>query len=297
VDVELDTYQPSLETVVLAFENRPRAILLPHTLGFPFDARGVADICDETWFLEDCADALGALLNDRMVGTFGDAASLSFFPAHFISCGEGGGVVLNSPKLTKSARSLMQWGKDCYCAPGMSNTCGKRFEWEFPDLPPGTDHKYTWTDIGYNLQPTDMQAAVLCAQFEKIPFIVKKRQENYDLLRGILDETGMGEFFRLPPSRVRMQSSPYAFPLVCRDGVDRKTVVAKLEAAMIETRPVFAGNMLRQPAFRGIKHIVQGDLKNTDKIMRDGFFVGIHPRLGDEEMEYVAEQIEKAVTG
>lgn len=185
---------------------------------------------------------------------------------------------------------------NCYCKPGLSNTCGKRFGWDFtPEIPFGTDHKYLYTNIGYNLRATDMQAAVLCAQFDKLDFIVGQRRKNFWTLHRLCKDSGLEDYFILPRVHEKANPSPYAFPLVCRNGVDRTKVVAHLEKALIETRPIFGGNLLRQPAFRSINHRVHGDLKNTDKIMEDGFFIGVHPRLEYEHMSYIAEKLTEAV--
>jgi CDP-6-deoxy-D-xylo-4-hexulose-3-dehydrase len=302
VDVELDTYNPSLEDVgaVIDQADRAQAVFLPHPLGLPYDAWWVRELCDEygMWMLEDGCDAFGATISvggqSRLVGTFGHASSLSHFPAHHTTAGEGGTVIVNSPKLTVVSRSLSEWGRACYCRPGMSNTCGKRFEWDFsPDLPQGTDHKYVYSTIGYNLKATDMQAAVLCAQLDKLNFIVERRRANFTLLAGLC--RSLEEWFVLPRILVDANPSPYAFPLICRDGVERRKVVAALEEALIETRPIFGGNLLRQPAFKDIEHRVHGTLANTDKIAMDGFFVGVHPLLDEACMTYIYEVLEKAV--
>jgi len=299
VDVELDTYNPSLETIddVADCDDDVQAIMLPHPLGLPFDAWWVRNIADENnlWFFEDGCDALAATIKGKLVGTFGHASSLSHFPAHHTTAGEGGTCIINSSKLTVAARSLSEWGRACYCKPGLSNTCGMRFDWDFrPSLPLGTDHKYIYTYIGYNLKATDMQAAVLCAQFDKLDFIISRRRENFYLLDRLC-HGDLEDYFILPRILKTAVPSPYAYPLICRDGVDRARVIAELEAAKIETRPIFGGNLLRQPAFRNISHRVHGDLKNTDKIMKDGFFVGVHPLLNRECMEYIAGVLRKAV--
>ena len=298
VDVELGTYNPTMQAIKRAYvRGVTKAIFLPHPLGIPFDAKAVKDFCDEEqiWFLEDGADALGATVGDKLVGTFGDMSSLSFFPAHFMTCGEGGGVIVNNPRLGVEAASIMNWGKSCYCIPGVSNTCGKRFEWELGTLPKGYDHKYAFSNIGYNLKATDMQAAILCAQADKIPTIVGNRKRNFWRLFAALSKDGLHRYFILPISP-HGDISPYAFPLICKEGVDRAKITAYLENAKIETRPIFAGNLLRHPAFQNIAHRVSGSLDNTDRIMRDGFFVGVHPGLGDAEMDYIADTLRSAVS-
>lgn len=298
VDVELDTYNPKPLTILRALDSylpKARLIFLPHPLGLPFECDYVEEICDDndTWLLEDGCDALGAYFEERLVGTYGSMSSLSFYPAHHITTGEGGGVVINDPKVKVVARSISEWGRACYCAPGKSNTCGIRFEWAHEGMPSGYDHKYTYTEIGFNLKATDMQAAIGCAQADKIRFIVGRRRENFNRLLTACWE--VQDYFILPKVSPRANSSPYAFPLICRDGVDRRKVVAHLEAAKIETRPIFGGNLLRQPGFKNIDCRVYGELTNTDKIMRDGFFVGVHPFLSFEVMDYIVEQLKKAV--
>jgi len=295
VDVELETYSPSIEILhELAAVDHTVAAFLPHPLGLPYDAKTIATKVFPI-LLEDGCDSLGATVNGQLVGTFGVMSSLSFYPAHHITCGEGGGVVINSPKFTVLARSLMQWGRSCYCPPGVANTCGKRFEWDIPTLPKGTDHKYMYDNIGYNFQPTDMQAAVMCAQFEKMKWIISMRRINFWLLFALLEDKDLEDYFILPRVIDNAIPSPYAFPLICRDGVSRAKVVQTLEEALIETRPIFGGNLLRQPAFANIPHKVHRDLKNTNKIMEDGFFVGVHPLLGNEEMQYIATTLKRAV--
>lgn len=298
VDVEVETLNPSLETLCRAADiyahKTALALFLPHPLGFPFDAAAVAELAETSglWFLEDNCDSLGATIDGQLCGTFGAMSSLSFFPAHFITAGEGGGVVINSARLPVEARSLSEWGRSCYCAPGVSNTCGKRFDWNFEGMPPNWDHKYTYSNIGYNLKATDMQAAILCAQADKIDFIVSRRRYNYRYLRNLCMD--LSDYLIQPTIDKTAVESPYAAPFICREGVSRDKVCAVLEAAKIETRPIFAGNILKHPGYRNIKHHIVGDLKNTDRIMRDGFFVGVHPRLGNAEMDYIFEILKKA---
>ena len=297
VDVEIETLNPTIQAIKAAWSPHVKAVFLPHPLGFPFDAPLVREFCQNArlWMLEDACDSLAATVDGKLTGTFGDVASLSFFPAHFITAGEGGGVIVNNPKLCVEARSLSEWGRACYCSPGVSNTCGKRFGWDLVEGFPGWDHKYCYTSIGYNLKATDMQAALLCAQADKIEFIVKSRRENYWRLRDAFDQRSLSDHFRIHGcSTPRSVISPYAFPITCKD-VPREAVIAHLEAAKIETRPIFAGNILRHPGYRKIPHRVSGSLENTDRIMRDSFFVGVHPRLGEAEMDYVAEKLKGAV--
>ena len=296
VDVELGTYNPKPEDIYKATGERTACVFLPHPMGFPFHAEAVKYICEinEQFLLEDNCDALGATYDGALTGTFGDMASLSHYPAHHICAGEAGSVIVNNPKLKIAARSISQWGRSCYCAPGMANTCGKRFEWDTPGLPPGTDHKYQYSNIGYNLQATDMQAAVLCAQFDKLGTIVGKRRENFNTLHAMMRRE-LADYFILPRWDSRADPSPYAYPLINNSKVPTREIIAALEAANIETRPIFAGNLLRQPAFAGIKHRVHGTLENTDRIMHDGFFVGVHPGLDERHMEFIFETLKKVV--
>ena len=306
VDVELGTYNPTPLAVWKAINPETKAAFLPHPLGLPFDAIGMLDTCGHAgrrteiqdriiWLLEDGSDALGATFNGRLVGTFGAMSSLSHYPAHHISCGQGGSVVVNSPRVTMAVRSISEWGRACWCEPGKSNTCGKRFDWDFDGMPKGTDHKYIYTEIGYNLKATDMQAAVLCAQADRIQSIVGRRRENFRFLYDKLKD--LEEFFILPVVHPKAVPSPYAFPLTVKSGsgLSRDKIVAHLEAANIETRPIFGGNMLRQPGFRNIRHRVIGILENTNYIMENAFFVGVHPGLTEEMLDYVAEKIREAV--
>ncbi len=243
----------------------------------------------QLWVLEDSCDALGATFDGKLVGTFGDLASLSFYPAHQMTMGEGGGVVINHPRLKKTARSIRDWGRDCWCDPGKSNTCGKRFGWELGDLPAGYDHKYIYSNLGYNLKPTDLQAAIGLAQITKIASFVESRRRNfYRLYEGLRP---LEEYLVLPTIDPRSNPSPFGFPITVRDGIDRRSVVQQLEAANIETRLVFGGNILRQPGFTNIEHRVHGTLEQSDTIMRSTFFVGVYPGLTDEMIDYMIEII------
>ena len=296
VDVEVGSYNPRPSVIEAAIGPKTRAVMLAHPLGNPFDLDAIQRICDKhkLYLVEDACDALGSRWKRKLVGSFGLMASLSHFPAHHITSGEGGTVIVNSPKFPVLLRSLRDWGRACWCLPGASNTCGMRFEWQLGDLPAGTDHKYTYTNVGYNLKATDMQASVLCAQADKIDFIVRRRQENFARLYSLLSCSAARNKFVRPMVDSRASISPYAFPLTCV-GVERSKVIAHLEQAKIETRPLFAGNLLRHPAFKSCVHRVHGGLDNTDRIMRDSFFVGVHPFLALEVMDYIAEQLVEAV--
>ena len=298
VDVRLDTLSPDPAWIEGAIGPKTKAVFLPHPLGFPFDLEAVTEICTRKnlWLLEDGCDALGATFDGKLVGTFGAMSSLSFYPAHHMTLGEGGGVVINHPRLTRTARSIRDWGRDCYCDPGKANTCGKRFGWDLGELPKGYDHKYIYSNIGYNLKATDMQAAVGCAQAAKIPFIVERRRANYAYLFSRLN--GSQEHYNLVVPHPKANPSPYALPLTLTEakGPSRAEVISRLEAAGIETRTVFSGNILRHPGYQGIPRRVPFDLANSDYLMTRAFFVGVHPYLREEEIDYMAAELLKAAT-
>lgn len=289
VDCEIGTYNIDPRLVEGAIGPRTRAIVLPHTLGIPAAMDSVVDIAERhgLWLLEDSCDALGATFDGKLVGTFGDLASLSFYPAHQMTTGEGGGIVINHPRLKKTVRSLRDWGRDCWCDPGKSDTCGKRFCWELGELPAGYDHKYIYSNLGYNLKPTDLQAAIGLAQIGKIPRFVEARRRNFRALYEGLRP--LEDYLILPSIDPRANPSPFGFPITVRQGIDRRAVVQQLEAANIETRLVFGGNILRQPGFTSIEHRVHGKLERSDTIMRSTFFVGVYPGLTAEMIAYVIE--------
>jgi CDP-6-deoxy-D-xylo-4-hexulose-3-dehydrase len=292
VDCELGTYNVAPKAVEAAIGPRTRALLIPHTLGNPFDVAALTRLAEEhgLYLLEDCCDALGSTWDGRRVGTFGHLASLSFFPAHHMTMGEGGGVVINRGGLVRPAQSIRDWGRDCWCAPGNSNTCGKRFDWQLGDLPAGYDHKYTYSNLGYNLKATDLQAAIGLAQLEKVPAFGRCRRENFRRLHAGLqrweDRLVLPRW--LPPA----DPSWFGFPLTVREGTTRRELVRFLEERRIETRMIFAGNVLRQPGFRSIEHRVAGDLTVSDTIMNDTFFVGVYPGLTAAMLDYVIESFE-----
>jgi CDP-6-deoxy-D-xylo-4-hexulose-3-dehydrase len=282
VDCEIGSYNADLSQVEAAISPKTRAIVLPHTLGNVFDLDRVVALCrkHDLTLIEDTCDALGSKWNGKPVGTFGDFASISFYPAHHITMGEGGAVVTNKALLGRAARSVRDWGRDCWCAPGVSNTCNKRFDWKLGGLPHGYDHKYIYSNIGYNLKPTDLQAAVGLAQMDKLPEFIRKRQKNfkrlYDGLKDLPD-------LILPLWDARAEVSWFAFPITVRPEAPftRHDLVSHLEAQKIETRMIFAGNLLRQPAYMKIPRRVVGDLKNSDLVMTNTFFVGLYPGLTD----------------
>ena len=295
VDCEVGTYNVNPALLEDAIGPRTRCILVPHTLGLPCGMDVIMDVATRRnlWVLEDSCDSLGATFDGKLVGTFGEMASLSFYPAHHITIGEGGGVAINNPRLKKTARSIRDWGRDCWCDPGKNNTCGKRFDWQFGELPDGYDHKYVYSNLGYNLKPTDMQAAIGLAQIEKAPAFIERRRHNfwrvYDGLRDLQDRV------ILPVLDPRANPSPFGFPITLREGISRAKVVRSLEDACIETRLVFGGNILRQPGFQHIAKRVHGTLEQSDIIMRQTFFIGVYPGLTDDMVDYMTGVIRDAV--
>jgi len=289
VDSEVGTYNIDPLLVEDAIGPRTRAIFVPHTVGNPCDMEVLTDVARRhgLWLLEDGCDALGATFNGQLAGTFGQMSSLSFYPAHHITMGEGGGVAINGFGLQKTARSIRDWGRDCWCDPGKSNTCGSRFGWQAGELPCGYDHKYTYSNIGYNLKVTDLQAAIGLAQTEKMESFIAARRANFHrLYQGLLPYE---DRLILPKIDPRANPSPFGFPITVRPGLDRARLVRHLEDALIETRLVFGGNIVRQPGFLNIEKRVHGDLSQSDIIMRDTLFIGVYPGLTPEMIAYVLE--------
>ncbi len=291
VDIQLPTYDVDVTQLEAAVSERTKAIMLAHTLGNPFDLDAVMAFADKhnLWVIEDCCDAVGSTYNGRSVGTFGHLATTSFYPAHHITMGEGGCVLTKSPALKKLVESFRDWGRDCWCAPGKSNTCGCRFEWRLGDLPAGYDHKYTYSHIGYNLKATDMQAAVGVAQLKKLPAFMAARRENFAKLYEALKD--LDDIFVLPEATTHSNPCWFGFPLAVRSDapVDRNLVVQFLESRKIATRLLFGGNLLRQPAYREIRRRVVGDLPNTDFAMTNVFWVGLYPGISDPMIDYMSE--------
>jgi CDP-6-deoxy-D-xylo-4-hexulose-3-dehydrase len=295
VDVEIGTYNADIAQVEAAVGPRTRALMLPHTLGNVFDLDRVTELCRKRGLrlVEDACDALGSRWNGKAVGTFGDFGTISFYPAHHITMGEGGAVVTDHPPLGRVARSVRDWGRDCWCAPGASDTCHRRFGWKLGDLPEGYDHKYIYSHIGYNLKPTDLQAAAGLAQIGKLPAFIEARKRNFRrLYEGLQDLPDL----ILPRWDQRADISWFAFPVTVRPEApfSRGDLVAHLESMKIATRMVFAGNLLRQPAYRKIPRRVVGDLPNTDLVMNHTFFVGVYPGLTDPMIDFVVEQFHAA---
>lgn len=293
VDVTIPTYNVDVRQLDAALSERTRVIMLAHTLGNPFDLTAVVDFArrHNLWLIEDCCDAVGATYNGQKVGTFSDLATVSFYPAHHITMGEGGCVLTNHPVLKTLVQSFRDWGRDCWCEPGKENTCGKRFGWQLGDLPYGYDHKYIYSHIGYNLKVTDMQAAVGVAQLKKLPAFIEARRHNFQLLyEGLHD---LEEFFILPKATPGSDPSWFGFPLAVRPEAPftRNQVVQYLEEHKIATRLLFGGNLARQPAYcdSDIQYRVIGELKNSDFVMNQVFWIGVYPGLSQGMLEYILE--------
>jgi CDP-4-dehydro-6-deoxyglucose reductase, E1 len=295
VDIKIGTYNADVNQIEAAIGPRTKAIVLAHTLGNPFEVDRVVALCKKhgLWLLEDCCDALGTTYRGQLVGTFGDIATLSFYPAHHITMGEGGAVFTNNPRLRQVAESIRDWGRDCFCPPGKDDSCGKRFCWKLGDLPEGYDHKYTYSHLGYNLKITDMQAACGLAQLEKAAGFIQKRKENFDYLRERL--SGSEEFLILPEATPGSDPSWFGFPLTLRASspISRVELTQRLNAQKIGTRLLFAGNLTKQPYMLERDFSISGDLKNTDRVMNDTFWIGIQPALQRDMLDYSADIIKK----
>jgi len=291
VDVDLATANVDVERLAGAVGPKTRAIMLAHTLGNPFNLEAVTAIAKQhnLYLIEDCCDALGTTYDGRHVGTFGDLATVSFYPAHQITTGEGGAVLTNRKSTATLVESFRDWGRDCWCPPGEQNTCGKRFEWRVRGMPEGYDHKFTYAHVGYNMKMTDMQAAVGLSQLGKVDSFVARRRENFAKLTQAFRGHGLDEHFILPQATPRGEPSWFGFLLTIRDGspLKRRDVVEYLEAKKVGTRLLFGGNLTRQPAFREVEYRVVGDLKNTDKLMEDAFWIGVWPGIGEAERDYI----------
>ena len=291
VDVTIPTYNVDVTQLEQALSPRTRALFFAHTLGNPFDLDAVKAFAarHDLWLIEDSCDAVGATYRGRKVGTFGDLATTSFYPAHHITMGEGGGVLMEKPLLRTLVESFRDWGRDCWCAPGKDNTCGKRFDWQMGELPCGYDHKYTYSHIGYNLKLSDMQAAVGVAQLEKLEGFIAARRANFARLReGLRD---LEEFFILPEATEGADPSWFGFPIAVREGApfSRNQVIQQLESRKIATRLLFGGNLVRQPAYRDVAHRVAAPLTNTDFIMNQVFWIGVFPGITPPMLAYVLE--------
>jgi len=299
VDVNLGDYTAIAERLEAAISPKSRAIFMAHTLGVPFNLDVATSLSEHhnLWLIEDNCDALGSRYRGRLTGTFGHLATMSFYPAHHITMGEGGCVVTDDDKLAGIVRSLRDWGRDCYCSGGESNTCGKRFSQQFGSLPSGYDHKYVYSHIGYNLKLTEMQAAVGCAQLDKLEGFIARRKQNYRRLTDIL-KPYEGRLI-LPSATDHSDPSWFAFAMTVRPdaGFTRNELTQFLEANRIETRNLFSGNLLRHPAFENIQCRVVGDLSNTDIIMNNTFFIGVYPGIGQPQLDKIADAFARFMNG
>lgn len=298
VDVALPTYNVDIDQLEAAVSNRTKAIILAHTLGNPFDLDAVRSFADRhgLWLIEDTCDAVGATYRGKQAGSYGDLATVSFYPAHHITMGEGGAVLTSNPRLKKIVESFRDWGRDCWCLAGVDNTCGKRYCWSLGQLPDGYDHKYTYSHIGYNLKITDMQAAIGVAQLEKLPQFIAKRRSNFDfLMQGL---SSLKSKLILPEATPNSLPSWFGFPITLSEAapISRNELVKELENKRIGTRLLFGGNLLKQPAYQGIQHRVVGGLVNTDAIMHNTFWIGVYPGLTQEMLEYIVETIQSLLT-
>lgn len=293
LDVDIPTYNIDTRRLEEAVSPKTKAIMIAHTLGNPFNVAEVMRVAKKfnLFVVEDCCDALGATYDGKKVGTFGDIGTLSFYPAHHITMGEGGAVFLNHGGMKKIAESIRDWGRDCYCEPGKDNTCNNRFGWTLGTLPEGYDHKYTYSHLGYNLKITDMQAAVALAQMDRVDDFVAKRRANFDYLKRGLRR--LETYLVLPEATANSNPSWFGFPVTLREGLKgtRKDLQAYLDERKIGTRLLFAGNLLRQPYFKGIEHRVVGDLTNTDIVMNRTFWLGVYPGLGTAQLDHVISSL------
>jgi len=294
IDVQIPSYVIDENLIEENITKKTKAIMIAHTLGNAFNIKKITDIARKhnLWLIEDCCDALGTTYDEKFVGTFGDLSTLSFYPAHHITMGEGGAVLTNNPQLKRIVESFRDWGRDCYCHTGKSNTCGKRFEWKLGDLPFGYDHKYTYSHVGYNLKITDMQAAIGLAQLDRLPEFIKIRKENFELLYSGL--SSFEKFLILPSSSENCKPSWFGFPITVKDNIpfSRESLVNYLASKLVDTRPIFAGNLIKQPYFKNKIFRTSKTLSNTDKIMNQSFWIGVFPGLSKDMLEYTIKQFE-----
>ena len=304
VDVTIPQYNIDVARLEEAYSEKTKAVMIAHTLGNPFDLAAVKAFCDRhgLWLVEDNCDALGTRYTmnggEKFTGTVGDIGTSSFYPPHHMTMGEGGAVYTDNPLLNKIIRSMRDWGRDCVCASGQDNLCGHRFDRQYGELPLGYDHKYVYSHFGYNLKATDLQAAIGCAQIEKFPSFVEKRRHNFERLHKALE--GLEDRLILPEAAPNSRPSWFGFLITCKEGTDRTKVVQYVESRGVQTRLVFAGNLIKHPCFdemraEGKGYRVVGDLTNTDRIMRDTFWVGVYPGMNDEMIDYMAKTIREAL--
>lgn len=295
VDVDAKTHNIDADLIEAAISPKTKAIMLAHTLGNPFNLSKVKAICEKynLWLIEDCCDALGSTYDGKMVGTWGDIGTLSFYPAHHITMGEGGAVFTNNPTLKVIAESFRDWGRDCYCAPGCDDTCGNRFGQQFGSLPQGYDHKYVYAHLGYNLKITDMQAACGLAQLERAQDFIDTRKRNFKLLKERL--SSLSEFLEVAEATPNSDPSWFGFPVTLKEtsGVQRVDLMKYLDQHKIGTRLLFAGNLTRQPYFQNVEYRVVGELTNTDRAMNQTFWMGVQPSLSAEHFDFIGEKLEE----
>lgn len=300
IDVDIPTYNVRSELIVNAITSKTKAIMIAHSLGNPFDVEKIREICDEynLWLIQDTCDALGAKFNGKNLGFYGDIGTVSFYPAHHITMGEGGLVYFNSKKvnnmtLKRIAESIRDWGRDCYCEPGKDNTCKKRWDWMLGELPHGYDHKYTYSHLGYNLKITDMQAAIGLSQLKKLPHFIKKRNENHKYLKKELEK--YSDYFILPEATEKSDPSWFGFLITLKRNLkfSRNEIVKYLNDNRIGTRLLFSGNITKQPYFKNFDFKIKSSLKNTDMIMENSFWIGVYPGLNFEHLDYTVEVISK----
>jgi CDP-6-deoxy-D-xylo-4-hexulose-3-dehydrase len=293
LDVTLPTYEIDVTRLEEAYSPKVKAVMIAHTLGNVFNLGAITAFCKKynLWLVEDCCDALGSTYKGQKVGTFGDIATVSFYPAHHITMGEGGAVLTDKPALKVLIDSFRDWGRDCWCEPGVDNTCGKRFEWQLGTLPCGYDHKYTYSHVGYNLKATDMQAALGVSQIAKLPEFIARRKENFTYLKAALKP--LEEFLILPEAGKDSDPSWFGFPIAVKPTAPftRDQLTRHLESNKIGTRLVFAGNLLRQPAYEGYPHRVIGNLTNTDFVMNQVFWIGVFPGLTNQMLDFISRSM------
>jgi len=299
VDVELGNYNINADLIEGALSKKTKAICIPHTLGNPFNIEKISEISKkhDLWFIEDNCDALGSKFKNRYTGSFGDLSTLSFYPAHHITMGEGGAVLTNDPLLKEIVASFRDWGRDCWCDPGHDDTCGRRFNWQLGSLPYGYDHKYIYSHIGYNLKVTDMQAAVGLRQLEKLPKFIQDRIKNFEILKDLFLEHE--NYLILPQVEKGAEPSWFGFPILVREDApfNRDDIVNFLENNKIATRMLFGGNLIRQPAYEDVNFRVAGSLENTDLVMNNLFWIGVYPGIAEQKMNYVISMVKKFFSG
>ena len=297
VDVILPTFEIDVTKLEEARSDRTKAVMIAHTLGNVFNVGAVSEFCKKhnLWLVEDCCDALGATFNGQKVGTFGDIATVSFYPAHHITMGEGGAVLTDKPALKVLIESFRDWGRDCWCEPGVDNTCGKRFDWQLGELPCGYDHKYTYSHVGYNLKATDMQASLGVSQIAKLPDFIERRKQNYAYLKAKLQP--LTEWLMLPTPGAQADPSWFGFTLAVKPGAPftRDQLTRHLESKKIGTRLLFAGNLLRQPAYEGWEYRVVGEMTNTDFVMNNVCWIGVYPGLTEPMLDFMAQTVTEFV--